>query len=81
MSECRAAAHMLAGIDGRAARGPIQFFHQQEQEKRKMKTTGKDTAAKLAATQQQAAKQSADAAQRNTQRILEGRTSGPTKRK
>ncbi len=46
-----------------------------------MNTTGKDTAAKLAATQQQAAKQSAAAAQRNTQRILEGRTSGPTKRK
>ena len=46
-----------------------------------MNTTGKDTAAKLAATQRQAAKQSAAAAQRNTQRILEGRANGPAKRK
>ena len=46
-----------------------------------MNTTGKDTAAKLAATQRQAAKQGAARAQRNTQRILEGRANGPTKRK
>jgi hypothetical protein len=47
-----------------------------------MESTGRESAAKLAAIQQHTGQRtSADANQKQVQKILEGRNNGPTKRK